>query len=330
MAEGQIKKLFIIQILEILKNFSDSRHPLSQQDIINLMEREYNSCCERKAVGRNIDNLRDLGYDIMYNNGFYLVEREFEDCQLRFLIDIIMASKSIPKGDALELSKKLANLSNVYFKNSVKHLNNIKNMDHHNNNQLFYSVDILCEAISINKQVSFFYKKYNVEKKLTATSVAKHIVNPYQLFVANGKYYLLGNVDKYDNPTHFRIDRIADITLLDSKRKPVSKLPDFKNGLDLPKHLVERVYMYDGPVSPVKIRVNKDIIDNVIDWLGTEIDIEEEKDSDFITVSTRTNEKAIKYWALQFGENVEVLEPVALRDEIIKAVNTIKNNYKDE
>ena len=329
MASGQIKKLFIIQILEILKKYSDSRHPLTQQDIINLMEREYGSCCERKAVGRNIDNLRDLGYEILYNNGFYLVEREFEDCQLRVLIDIIMASKHISKGDALEMSKKLTNLSTVYFKNSVKHLNAIKNMDHHNNNQLFYSVDILCEAISNNRQVEFFYKKYDTEKKLTATSDTKHLVNPYQLLVANGRYYLLGNVDKYDNPTHFRIDRITDITIKDSKRKPVNKLPDFKNGLDLPKHLVERVYMYDGPVALVKMRVNKGIIDNVIDWLGKDIEIEEDKDSDYVTVSTRTNEKAIKFWALQFGENVEVLEPPGLREEIIKAINVMEKNYKD-
>ena len=328
MSQGQIKKLFILQILEVLKKFSDDQHPLSQQDIINIMEREYGATCERKAVGRNIDNLKDLGYDIVYNNGFYLVEREFEDCQLRMLIDTVMASKHIPKGDALELSRKLANLSTIYFKKSLKNLNSIKNMDHHNNNQLFYSVDILCEAISKNKQVEFFYRKYNVEKKLTATSTKKHVVNPYQLFVANGKYYLLGNVDKYDNPTHFRIDKITDIKILETRRKPVNRLPEFKGGLDLPKHLVERVYMYDGPVSLVKMKVNKDIIDSVIDWLGTEIDIEETGE-DYVTVTTRTNEKAIKFWALQFGESVEVKEPLSLREEIKNSVNTIKDKYKD-
>ena len=49
MSQGQIKKLFILQILEVLKKFSDDQHPLSQQDIINIMEREYGATCERKA-----------------------------------------------------------------------------------------------------------------------------------------------------------------------------------------------------------------------------------------------------------------------------------------
>lgn len=327
MTQGQIKKLYIVQILEILKKYSDSEHTLQQKDIIRLMLRDFGVECERKAVGRNIENLKDIGFDIEYDNGYYLVERPFEESELRLLVDAVLASRYIPVNQARDLIEKLADQSNVYFRKKVKHICNIKNMEHQESNELFYNIDILSQAIEGKIQVLFYYKKYNLEKKLINTSPGKHRVNPYQIVLANGRYYLVGNIDKYDNIIHFRVERIGGIEITDSTRKDPKCLPEMKNGFDLPRHMVEHVYMFGGESKQIKLRARNDAIGDVLDWLGMDIDIMPEEGKDTFIVRANVNENAMKYWALQFGERVTVLEPQSLRDSILEALETISGNY---
>ena len=74
------KKLALIRILEILKNYSDDKHPLTQEEISGFLEREYGVVIERKAISRNLSLLKEAGYEIESGrSGSYLKEREFED-----------------------------------------------------------------------------------------------------------------------------------------------------------------------------------------------------------------------------------------------------------
>lgn len=327
MPQGQIKKLYILQILEILQKYSDCDHPLLQKDIVQLMQRNFGVECERKAIGRNIENLKDLGYDIGYAAGYYLVERPFEEGELRLLVDAVLASRYIPVKQAKDLVEKLTAQSSIYFRKKVKHICNIRNMEHQDSNELFYNVEMLSQAIEEKKQVLFFYKKYNLEKKLISTSLDKHQVNPYQIVVANGKYYLVGNIDKYDNVTHFRVERISEIEIADISRKDPKCLNDMKNGFDLPRHMGEHIYMFGGESKQITMRAKNEAIDDVLDWLGTDIDIKPETGKDTCIVRVKANENAMKYWALQFGERVTVLEPESLRTSIMKALEAINRNY---
>ena len=58
------KKLALLRILQIFKNYSDYDHPLKQEDIAGHLEREYGIVLERKAISRNISLLKEAGYDV--------------------------------------------------------------------------------------------------------------------------------------------------------------------------------------------------------------------------------------------------------------------------
>ena len=58
------KKLAIIRILQILEKYSDDEHPITHEKIVELLDSEYGLIIERKAVGRNISLLIDVGYEI--------------------------------------------------------------------------------------------------------------------------------------------------------------------------------------------------------------------------------------------------------------------------
>lgn len=328
MSEGRVKKLYIMQTLEVLKKYSDVDHHLKQKDIIRYLELEYGTTCERKAVARNISNLQDMGYEIAKDNGYYLVERTFEDSELRLLIDSVMASRHIPTAQSKELIDKLVAQSSIYFKKQMRHVHNLDRLNHEKSNVLFYNIDVLNEAIDKKMKVSFFYNKKDADMVPRHTTKSPHLVNPYQILVANGRYYLIGNIDKYDNISHFRIEKISDIQIHEEMRKDPKAVEELKNGFNLPEHMMEHVYMFSGPSEPILLRVDRTKIDDIIDWLGEDIYIQDNKE-DTVCVRVKANLNAMKYWAIQFGRFVEVLEPSSLRSAVKDTLLEINKKYID-
>lgn len=62
------KKMIIINILDILKKYSDMDHRLTQADIMEKLKKEYYMDVDRKTVKRNLMNLLDLDCGIEYTD----------------------------------------------------------------------------------------------------------------------------------------------------------------------------------------------------------------------------------------------------------------------
>lgn len=350
MAADQPKKLIIINILDVLKKYSDENHRLSQKEISNILKREYNMSADRKAIKRNILNLIDFGYEIEYTetvrvikntktgrtfestimSDFYLV-REFNDCELKLLIDGLLFAKHIPYNRCKELVSKLENLSSVYFKSRVKQTNT-PIADLPQNRQLFYTIDIIDEAISKNKQVSFKLNQYGEDKKLHPIKDAcgndiRYIVNPYQMAAMNGKYYLICNYDKHECIANTRLDKITDIKIVDKKRKPVKNITGFEHGLDLQRYMSEHMYMFSGESVFVIFRAKKCIINDIVDWFGSDIIITNYNDTE-IEVRAHVNYEAMRRWGQQYAMYTRVICPQSLVSDIKNDIEKSLNNYE--
>ena len=53
-----------MNILDILKKYTDENHRLSQKEIVEILDNEYDMKTDRKSVKRNLMNLIEFGYDI--------------------------------------------------------------------------------------------------------------------------------------------------------------------------------------------------------------------------------------------------------------------------
>ena len=85
---SEAKKLALLRILEILQRNTDEAHPLTHNEIADLLLKNYGIEIERKAVGRNISLLLEADYDIITTKrGVYLNERKYEPSEVRMLID---------------------------------------------------------------------------------------------------------------------------------------------------------------------------------------------------------------------------------------------------
>ena len=348
----QPKKLLILNILDILRKYTDEDHRLSQKEIAEILKNEYDMKADRKAIRRNLLNLMDCGYEIEYSetirnvpvkdkktgavlrdkdtgeplmeenelwSDFYL-KRQFTDGELRLLIDSLLFSRHIPYSQCKDLVEKLEELSNIYFKSRVRYISTLPE-DKTDNRQLFYNIEMLDEAISKNRKVSFRYVEYQTDKKLHEKrrpdgSIREYVITPYQMAAREGKYYLICNYDKYDDISNYRLDRIRDIRILDEPGKPFSELKWSGNRkLDLAEYMKEHVYMYSSENVHVKFRIVKPMITDVIDMFGKEVVFSDE-DEMHVTVAVKTNERAMEQFAKNFAPDVEVLQPESLRQKV--------------
>lgn len=321
------KKLALIRVLRILERHSDFEHPIKHDRIVELLESEYGLVIERKAIGRNISLLNEAGYDIeTTKKGSYLATRTFEDSELKLLIDGVLSSKHITPKQSKELIEKLCGQANKYFRKSVKNIYSVGDWNKTENVAVFYNIDITNEAIENEKQIKFDYNKYGADKKMHCTS--KNVVSPYQMIVHNGRYYLMGYNEKWEHIQYYRMDRITDIELLDKTRTPIKSLKGFESGIDYKRFSSSMPYMFfDEPVI-VEFVANDWAIDQILDWFGKDIKIEEQKDGRFL-IKVKASINAMEYWAMQYLNAVEILSPLELRERLKKNVATANEKYKN-
>lgn len=304
---------------------------------------------DRKSVKRNLMNLIEFGYDIEYSASIRLVKdkngekletkilsdfylnRSFTDGELRLLIDSVLFSNHISYSQCRDLVEKLEGLSNIYFRSRVKHIRNLPE-NQPSNSELFMTIETLDKAISRGLQVLFTYNSYDIDKKLhprrtSNNEVRNYIINPYQIVATNGRYYLVCNYEKYDNISHYRLDRITNIKLLDTPAKPQRMVKGIENGLDLPKHLAEHLYMFAGESVAVKFIAKRYIVTDVIDWFGKDIKFSDATD-DEVKVTVKVNPIAMKMWALKYSRHIRAIFPQSLVDEIKADIDFAKKNYE--
>jgi len=153
---------------------------------------------------------------------------------------------------------------------------------------------VLDEAINKGRQIAFTYNEFGTDKKLhprknAEGKVREYIVNPYQLVVANGRYYLICNYDKYDNVSNY-------------------------------------IYMFSGNSVRVKFRAESKLAGEIIDWFGQDETFTNDTGLK-VDVHVKVNEKAFVFWALQYGKYIEVLEPKSIKEQVKNADIEILKKY---
>lgn len=320
------KKMLNMLILEILKEHSDENHPLTQQQILRILKRDYGMECDRRSVKNNLEYLQEFGYEISMEKGYYLMEREFEDSELRFLIDAVLFSKGISGGQARDLIEKLKKQSSKYFEPKLTHISYLPELHKVDNKQLMYVIGVIEDAIESEKKISFIYNDYDTDFKLHPRREKRYIMNPYQLIINNGRYYLLGNYDNYDNVAHCRVDRITDVVISEEPRKLMKCVKGLEKGINLPKHMAEHMYLFGGEGSRILMKAKKSIFNDLVDWFGTDFSVLSEE-KDWYKISVSCSEEAMFLWAMQYNTNVEILEPINLREKIGERAREMAEKY---
>lgn len=324
------KKMAIIYTLDILKEYSDKNHLLTQKDIINKLHDIYLIDIERKTISTNIELLIEYGYDIVkgVGGGYYLNEREFDENEIKFLIDAIYSSKSISGTQAKNISQKLYSLLSKYEQKDYSYLYKSTEINRSTNKEIFLNIELISEAIKLKKKISFIYLSYNEKGQLSERREGyRYVVSPYFLVNNFNKYYLICNIPWFDNHANYRIEYMKDIIILDEEIKPYKDVVTLGENFNITKHINDHIYMFGGDVINSKIEIiDKNAITYVIDWFGNNASIYE--DNNKLYANIKSNDNAFFFWALQYQEHIKVLSPDSMVNKIVKTLEESIKKYK--
>ena len=86
--------------------------------------------------------------------------------------------------------------------------------------------------------------------------------------------------------------------------------------------------MFSGESVPVTFRMTKKIVNDVIDWFGTDITFTEETE-DEVTARVTVNWHAMRHWALQYCRHVRILTPSCLAETVESDLQMALDNYRN-
>ena len=321
------KKLALIRIWQILKENTDFDHPMTQEEILTRLDRDYGIILERKAVSRNLSLLQEAGVEIeSCRSGCYIRSREFEDSELRMLIDGVLSSKHVTARQSQDLIERLCGLSNRYFKSHVKNVYSVNDWSKTENQALFYNIEIIDKAIEQHVMVSYDYNKYGADKKLHRTSYQR--LSPYQMILHNQRYYLMAYSDFFKSMVFHRLDHITNIKLRDEHPAiELRTLKGYESGINYKELAAGKPYFYTDKPERIIFTADNAIIDEIVEWFGKDIRILK-KDDDHVEVVLVASPNAMYYWTLQFLDHVEVTAPTSLREKIKDALERGREKYK--
>ena len=319
------KKAAPIVILKVLQEYSDENNVLTQQDIIQHIQKDYHISLQRKSIGDNITLLEELGYDIVRRpkNGCYLGTRyNFDEAEIKYLIDAIFSTKNLSSNQAQKLSEKISFFLSKNQRKKYNYLYKSSDLNRSNNATFFYTIDKISQAIESNQDISFQYAGYDSSgKEILRAGGYQYHVSPYYLVNNFGRYYLLCHYINSQTLSTFRVDFIRNAAILDSERVPITTIqPNF----NISEYINDHIYIFSDTVSNCKIKINHEsVITAIKDWFGKNAKITYTNDQ--IYADIRCDESAFYFWALQYGENIQVLEPSSL---VIKLSRTYKHMYE--
>lgn len=332
-------------VLWALENYSDEKHTLKQDEILEILEKNGHKT-EIKSVRRDLELLYYLGFNIHgvgpefdkvtgeelpKRRGKIWLEREISDEKLKLLIDSVLFSNYIGNAEAKELIDGLISLGSgdIKKKSASSRIDGGK-IYHQDNVGFFKELGTINQAMLINngvsKQISFKYAQYKYKgKDMVLEKAREHVVSPYFFVSQKGNYYLVGYNHKADCLWHYRMDYVKDVQILKANALPKDQTE--LKGKDIGKYVAEHPYMFSGVPEGIEVRVSADRFGILHDTFGTAF-TKIKDNGDTIDFRVYCTEEDAFHWAMQYGSHIEVLKPQSLRDRIRDHVECMMFNYQ--
>ena len=271
--------------------------------------------------------------------------------EINALIEGILFSRTLDTETANRLVRKIEdNLTTKFYKNGPKNICTVQETVLADQEQLRENLLLIQSAIDDRVRIRFRFNGYNQKKELQPVRAEKDTVSPYYIVANGGRYYLLACKEIQKNGSlerHMSIWRIDLMTELEIpgkddrhcgepalEKQKVEALPQVWNE-EFPLHHLNM--SYDRPVS-IMLRITRNVESSaqprpdytfLYDWFG----------DTFRYVRTETEPPygdivrvvcspfAMVNWALQYSDRVEVLQPEAVRDQVIKKIKNLNKKY---
>lgn len=334
MSDKPKQKLKLLMLMKILSEETDDDHPLTANQICQALNNK-NIKAERKSIYNDIKALITYGIDINRsykpNQGFYIASRIFELPEVRLLTDAVLAAQFITPKKTKDLIDKLSSLISKSQAEEIKKHTYIDDFMKFINEEIYYNIDAVQTALSKNKRIKFIYHHRKIEDRNVVFDEGKsYEVSPYALVWSKDKYYIVGNDQRYNNLSNYRIDKIKSICVTDKSIRPIKEFSDFETDFCTSDYLSRTVNMFCGEQISMEIICDKNFLEVIIDNFGENITLTNNGDDRFVAIIDVYISKGLVDWLIQNGDRVYVKSPMKLRQKVIERIKILSDNYLND
>ena len=319
------QKLKLLYLMKILLDKTDDEHSMTVPEMIEELAK-LGITAERRSIYDDLEYLKLYGLDICSKktktHDYFVGGRDFELPELKLLVDSVQSSKFITYKKSMELISKIEKLTSVPNAKKLHRQVHVSNRVKTLNETIYYNVDKIHEAIAENKQIAFKYFDLNVDKKkVYRKNGDKYKESPVALSWDDENYYLITYKAKYGNYTHYRVDKMETIEILDDDRV-LSDEP-----FDLSEYSKSMFAMFNGEETEVSIKFENELVGVVFDRFGTDIRIVKCDEDHFICTVHVSVSPHFLAWIFSFGNRAEIISPDYVINEMYNLVLDVKEKY---
>lgn len=326
-------KIKLLKIWEILNEATDEQNPLTTQQLIYELLK-YGISCERRTLYRDIETLRQNGYNVMightgHENTYYIDNRKFSMAEIKILMDAVQSSAFIPEAKTDQLIDKLAELGGIFcgylLKRNTVHFKTVK----HKNNEIYETIEAVETAMEKHTKLSFNYFRLNeCGERVYSNEKSLYTEEPIGMVIENSNYYLLcyrPEPEYKHNIRTFRLDRICGACVM---QQPICKeaLSTQKKSM---RYRMQIFKMYSGELQKVTLQFSSSLIGVMYDKFGTDITIQKNGERFRTTVEVQIS-PTFWGWLLQFPGDMKIVEPNYLNDDYCKWLDKARLNTKQK
>ncbi len=328
MARSQKQKLKLLYLMRYLLQNSDEAHPVGVAQMVEMLESS-GIPAERKSIYADLEALREFGLDIVQARGrtvgYYVGTRDFELPELKLLVDSVQSSKFITQRKTVALIRKIEGLASVHDAAALQRQVYVRNRVKSMNESVYYNVDEISSAITADRKIRFLYFEYTVAKERRFRHEgAFYEVSPYALMWDDENYYLLAYDAAAGQIRHYRVDKMTQITALESFRDG----KDAFRALDMSAYSKRVFGMFAGEAEPVRLRFANRLAGAVIDRFGRDVMLIREDDEHFSVRVEAVVSPQFYAWVFGFGGEAEILSPASAREGMAAVAARVLAQYR--
>lgn len=307
------KKSRILHLLKYLHENSDEEHPVSSTELMEYLD-SLDIKVHRTTINTDIALMVEAGIDIIMvrssPNKYFMGARQLELPELKMLVDAVASSKFITTKKSKQLIEKICNLTSSKLNEELQREVYTERIIKPGNEQIYYTVDKIQQAIRTKKWMEFKYLEYNPDKKLVYKNRGYlYELCPFTTFWSDDRYYVLGYSKKHKKIATFRIDRIEkpEVTGIDAVPCP----DDFD-----PSVYANQVFeMFDGECVDVQLKCSNELMSVIVDKFGEQVETTTLGSTHFKATATVQVSPRFYGWVFGFCGKISILGPEDVKEE---------------
>ena len=297
-------------VLKYLQDCSNDRTSVTTRDIRSEVEQN-ELHTNMLTLRRDIQAIRDAGFDVhSFEQSGLMTEynymgRYFAPADLMILVDAVASAQFLSPEMSRKMIDKMKQYAGPGYEEELEPFIAMSGRCKAQDDMTLAFIRYIRQAIREDKRVSFRYMVDDVDQgRIPKHEGQRYHVSPYATVWKEDRYYLVGYSEKHEAVATFRIDRIAKLSVLETKRREPPEDYCLQDYVD------QAFRMYGkGEKATVTLRCRKELYGQILDQFGDRTKVTP-LDDEWMKVTADVILSGTFYsWVFQYPGDMQITGP---------------------